>query len=70
MCLECSPVRCDVMKMKEDPKRVKLSPRPPLVLIMVTGLVAWPADSTAGEEETHLHSLSPAHLTTHLSSTR
>lgn len=34
------PARCEVMKRKEEPKRVKESPTPPLVLMMVTGRVA------------------------------
>ena len=40
-------MKCEVMKRKDEPKREKLSPRPPLVFINVPGLVAWLADSTA-----------------------
>ena len=38
--MRCLPVKCEVMKRKEDPNSVKHSPTPPLVFIIVPGLVA------------------------------
>lgn len=41
------PVKCEVMKRKDEPKRVKEMPTAPLVLMMVTGLVANVAEVVA-----------------------
>ena len=45
--IKASPVKCDVMKRKDEPKRVKERPTAPLVLIRVPGLVAKLAVHTA-----------------------
>ena len=44
-----SPVKCDVMKRKEEPNSVNERPTAPLVLIRVPGLVAKLAVHTPGE---------------------
>ena len=45
--LTCVPVKCEVMKRKDEPKRVKEMPTAPLVLMMVTGRVAKVAEVVA-----------------------
>lgn len=40
-------MKCDVMKRKDEPKREKERPTPPLVLMRVPGLVAKLAVQTA-----------------------
>lgn len=50
--IKTSPVKCDVMKRKDDPNRVKERPTAPLVLMRVPGLVAKLAVHTAVKKET------------------
>ena len=49
-----SPVKCDVIKRKDDPNRVNETPTAPLVLIRVPGLVAKLAVQIAGAN-IHVH---------------
>lgn len=58
------PLKCDVMKRNDDPKRLNLTATAPLVLIAVTALVARLEDCTSKEESSMMIS------STHLSRTR